>query len=67
METRIRPLKVAEVAEALGLSVACVRAWIASRRIGFVRLGRAIRIPHAEVERLIQAGTVPARERRNGR
>jgi excisionase family DNA binding protein len=67
METRIKPLKVTEAAEALGLSVACVRAWIASRRIGFIRLGRAIRIPHAEVERLIQAGTVPARERRNGR
>jgi excisionase family DNA binding protein len=65
METRMKPLKVNEAAEALGLSVACVRAWIASRRIGFVRLGRAIRIPYTEIERVIEAGTVPARERRN--
>ena len=67
METRGKPMKVSEAAEALGLSVACVRAWIASRRIGFVRLGRAIRIPHAEVDRIIQKGTVPAREQRSAR
>jgi len=66
METKMKPLRVNEAAEALGLSVACVRAWIASRRIGFVRLGRAIRIPHAEIERVLEAWTVPARPRRNG-
>lgn len=59
---------VRQAAAELGLSVACVRKWIASRRIGYVRLGRAIRIPSAEIERLLAEGAVPARrEARNGR
>ncbi len=48
-------------AEALGLKPPTVRAWMARRKIGFVRLGRAVRIPVAEIERLILAGTVPAK------
>ena len=55
-----RPRTVAEAANELGLSVHTVRAWIASRRIGHIRLGRAIRIPAAELRRVIDAGTVPA-------
>ena len=43
---------VGQAAEALGLSVSTLRAWISQRRIGFVRLGRAVRIPAAEIERL---------------
>ena len=38
-------LTVAEAARSLGLSQAIVRAWIANRRLTYVRLGRAIRIP----------------------
>jgi excisionase family DNA binding protein len=55
-----RPRTVAEAANELGLSVHTVRSWIASRRIGHIRLGRAIRIPAAELRRVIEAGTVPA-------
>jgi len=55
-----RPRTVAEAAEELGLSVHTVRAWIASRRLAHIRLGRAIRIPAAELRRVIDAGTVPA-------
>jgi len=55
-----RPRTVAEAAHELGLSVHTIRAWIASRRIGHIRLGRAIRIPADEVRRVIEAGTVPA-------
>jgi hypothetical protein len=40
-----------------------VRAWIRTRRIGHVRLGRAIRIPYSEVERLLTEGRVPAAQR----
>ena len=40
-----------------------VRAWMAARRITFVRLGRAVRIPESEIERLISEGTVPRRKR----
>lgn len=50
---------VAQAAEQLGLSESTIRAWIGQRRIGFVRLGRAVRIPAAEIERLMERGYVP--------
>lgn len=55
-----RPRTVQEAADELGLSVHTVRAWIASRRLGHLRLGRAIRIPAAEIRRVIDESTVPA-------
>ncbi len=55
-----RPRTVAEAADELGLSVHTIRAWIASRRLAHIRLGRAIRIPADELRRVIEAGTVPA-------
>jgi excisionase family DNA binding protein len=58
---------VRQAAEKTGLSQACWRRWIAERRVSYVRLGRAIRIAQAEIERIIAAGTVPAREPKNGR
>jgi excisionase family DNA binding protein len=59
-----QPRTVAEAAAELGLSVHTVRAWIADRRIGHIRLGRAIRISSAEIRRIIEQNTVPAlRER----
>ncbi len=67
MSMRKRPLSVREVAGALGLSESTIRSWLAQRRLGFVRLGRAIRIPVEEVERVLAQGSVPAREVRDGR
>jgi excisionase family DNA binding protein len=57
-------LKVREASERLGLQSSTLRAWIGQRRIGIVRLGRAVRIPAEEVERLIAEGTIPARGRK---
>ncbi len=54
-------LTVKEVSQALGLAEVTIRAWIAKRRLGHVRLGRAVRIPLSEVRRLLEAGTVPPR------
>jgi excisionase family DNA binding protein len=51
---------VRTAATMLGLTESCLRAWIAQRRIGFVRLGRAVRVPVEEVNRIVQAGFVPA-------
>jgi len=51
---------VAEAADELGLSIYTVRSWIASRRLAHLRLGRALRIPAAELRRVIEASTVPA-------
>ncbi len=67
MSDRNNPLTVRQTAAALSLSPATIRAWIAARRLGYIRLGRAIRVPTAEVERVLAAGTVPARESRTGR
>jgi excisionase family DNA binding protein len=60
-------LSIREAATELGLSVACLRAWVALRRITFIRLGRAIRIPRQAVTSLIARGTVPAKDYYRGR
>jgi excisionase family DNA binding protein len=60
-------LTVRQASERLGLRESTLRAWIAQRRIGIVRLGRAIRIPLEEIDRLIAQGTIPAKGPRNGR
>ncbi len=56
-----QPRTVAEAAVALSVSVSTVRSWVFQRRIGCVRLGRSVRIPDAEIDRLLEAGFVPAR------
>jgi excisionase family DNA binding protein len=56
-------LTAREAANALGLSVHTVRTWMSARKLGYVRLGRAVRIRKAEVDRLIAEGSVPALER----
>jgi len=52
---------VREASFSLGLSVACIRSWVAQRRIAHVKLGRAIRIPDSEITRLVDSGYVPVR------
>ena len=60
-----QPRTVEQAAAELNLSKATIRAWIAQRRLGHVRLGRAVRIPADEIERVLRAGYVPPeRERR---
>lgn len=53
-------VKVPEAAELLALSQKTVWQWIGERRIGVVRLGRAVRVPLSEIERLMEEGTTPA-------
>jgi excisionase family DNA binding protein len=52
-------LRVSEAAKELTLADKTIWSWIASRRIGAVRLGRAVRVPRSEVLRIIQEGTTP--------
>lgn len=54
-----QPRTVQQAAEELNLSRATIRAWIAQRRLGHVRLGRAVRIPVAEIKRVLDLGYVP--------
>ncbi|MGH9348764.1 MAG: helix-turn-helix domain-containing protein [Vicinamibacterales bacterium] len=67
MRTDSQPRTVEQAAAELNLSKATIRAWIAQRRLGHVRLGRAIRVPAEEIHRVLQAGYVPPRreDRRN--
>ena len=54
-------LKVPEFAGALKLTNACVRRWILERRVVSIKVGRLVRIPVSEVDRIIAAGLRPAR------
>jgi excisionase family DNA binding protein len=59
METKRKLLTVGQAAQELGLSPATLRAWIWRRKIEHTRIGRAVRIPSAVVDRLVERGTVP--------
>jgi excisionase family DNA binding protein len=58
------PCTVDQAAEALNVKKSTIRAWIAQRRLGHVRLGRAVRIPPSEIQRLLEAGYVPPERNR---
>jgi excisionase family DNA binding protein len=60
IDTVSQPRTVAQAATELSLSQSTLRAWIANRRIGVVRLGRAVRVPQPEITRLLTDGFVPA-------
>lgn len=60
-------LTVDQAAERLGTSVRFPRRLIAERRITFVRIGRHVRIPEAEIDAMIATGTVEALDRRRRR
>jgi excisionase family DNA binding protein len=57
-------LTVRQTADALGLKVATVRAWLYRRRLPFVRVGRAVRIPADAIAGFIERNTVVAKEDR---
>lgn len=57
-------LSVPQVAERLSVTPACIRRWILERRVATIKLGRLIRIPTSEVERLLRDGLRPARPAR---
>jgi excisionase family DNA binding protein len=57
-------MTIPEFAEALGVTVACCRRWTLERRVTFTKIGRLVRIPASEIERLIADGMHPAKPRR---
>ena len=57
-----RWLQVDEFAEALGITPACVRRWLLERKINSVRVGRLVRIPASEVDRIIESDSRPAKK-----
>ena len=57
-------LTVDAVAKVLSVTPACIRRWVFERKIATVKLGRLVRIPSDEVQRLIQSGLRPAQGRK---
>ena len=57
-------LTVHELAKALNVTPACIRRWTLERKVTTVKLGRLVRIPASEVQRLIQIGLRPAQGRK---
>ncbi len=53
-ESRERLLSPQEFADRLSISRWTVYAWIAEGRINSVKLGRLVRIPESEVDRIVQ-------------
>jgi excisionase family DNA binding protein len=49
-------LNVQEFAQALGVTKACVRRWILERRIASIKVGRLVKLPQSEVQRIIDSG-----------
>lgn len=56
-------LTITEFATSMRIKPSCVRRWIRERRITIVHVGRLVRIPASEVERIISAGTRRATNR----
>jgi excisionase family DNA binding protein len=52
-----------QAAEELGVTVACLRAWIYRRQISYIKVGRVIRIRPETIEAIVERGTVPALDR----
>ena len=62
MANQSQLLTVAEFAEELRITQACVRRWLLERKITAVKIGsRLVRIPASETKRVIEAGIRPAR------
>jgi excisionase family DNA binding protein len=57
-------LTVNEFAEALGVTRSCIRRWLLQRRLNSTRLGRLVRIPRSEIQRLVDKGLRPAQPAR---
>lgn len=57
--TGTKLMSVPEFATALGLTQAAVRRWLLERRIESIKIGRLIRIPVSEVERILTEGFRP--------
>jgi excisionase family DNA binding protein len=57
-------MNVRDFAEALGVTTACIRRWILERRIASVKVGRLVKLPESEVQRLIDSGWRAAKGQR---
>jgi excisionase family DNA binding protein len=52
---------IRQTAEILNMSERTIWAWRGLRRISVIQIGRSVRVPQAEIDRLLTEGTIPAR------
>jgi excisionase family DNA binding protein len=57
--TRTELITVNECAAELGVTIACIRRWVLERRIAVVKIGRLVKIPQTEIERIVTEGFRP--------
>jgi excisionase family DNA binding protein len=55
-------LTIPQAAARLTVSKDTLNTWVWKQRVKTVRIGKCVRIPAAEVDRLIVEGTTPARK-----
>jgi excisionase family DNA binding protein len=55
------PISIPAAADRLGVSLYTVRAWIRSRRIPHLKLGRRVLVDPRDVEALLRAARVPSK------
>jgi excisionase family DNA binding protein len=60
MEKHTELISILEAARRLGLRPVTIRQWAAARKCARVKLGRRVLIPASEIDRLIEAATIPA-------
>jgi excisionase family DNA binding protein len=53
-------LTLEEAAGRLGMKVVTLRMWAVRRRIARCKIGRSVRIPESEIDRIIESSLVPA-------
>lgn len=63
MNERNELLTIPEVAAALRIRPSAVRRWISEQKITIVHVGRLVRVPAAEVNRIVLEGTRVAKAR----
>jgi excisionase family DNA binding protein len=54
-------LSISQFSEALGVKAATTRRWLLLRKISFVKVGRLVRIPESELDRIMSEGFRPAK------
>jgi excisionase family DNA binding protein len=55
-------LSIPQFAELLGVTCSCIRRMVLDRRLSIVKVGRLVRIPITEFDRIVAEGTRPARQ-----
>ena len=52
-------MNLTQLAEYLGFSRRTIEKWVADDKIAVIRIGRSVRVPLSEVERLVNQDAMP--------